>query len=511
MPMVKRIAKNIKTVKCEYDLSNWRLTLDEPEDYDFLLKLSECDNVTPDSSWQDIVRVLKNDTNLREMMPKFERNIGGKMDSGAKIWKRATKAILNGNSLLSKRPEMFLTSGWPTYFTQTQGILVTDTDGREFKDFSYMGIGTNLLGYSNTHVDSAVMKAIRSGNMSTLNCVEEVALAERLLEMCAPWAGKVKFARSGGEANALALRIARAASGKEKVAICGYHGWHDWYLAANIRNERNLNQHLLPGLDPTGVPTALGDAIVSFNYNDFEELQQHISTGDVGVVFMEVMRNVRPVDNFLKRVRKLCDENGIVLIFDECSSGFRESFGGLHKCFDVTPDIAMFGKALGNGYAITAVVGKEEIMQSAANSFISSTFWTEKIGPTAALATLKQMEQLQSWEIVSRSGELIINGWKSIFDDLKFDYEITGLSAMPSFKLNHTNWLAIKQRITRDMLARGYMAVNTIYLSTEHTQDEISLYLENLNEVMHGIKSFIEHEDVGNIGEIVDLSFGRLN
>ncbi len=263
--------------------------------------------------------------------------------------------------LFSKRPEMFLPEKWPAYFSKAKGCKVWDLDGKEYTDMSIMGIGTNILGYGHSEVDEAVLKVVKQGNMSTFNCPEEVYLAERLLDLH-PWADMVRFARSGGEANAIAIRIARAAVGKDKVAICGYHGWHDWYLAANLGNETSLDGYLLPGLEPRGVPRSLKDTTLPFNYNDLDSLKKLVQDHDIGIIKMEVSRSVGPQKGFLESVRKLATEKNIILIFDECTSGFRETFGGLHKKYGVEPDITIFGKTLGNGYAITAVLGRGEIM-----------------------------------------------------------------------------------------------------------------------------------------------------
>jgi glutamate-1-semialdehyde 2,1-aminomutase len=313
---------------------------------------------------------------------------------GQDLYKHGKSIIPGGTMLLSKRPEMFLPNLWPSYFSKSKGCKVWDLDGQEYLDFSIMGIGTNTLGYGYDEVDQAVKETIEKGNMSTFNCPEEVYLAEKLIEIN-PWAHCVKFSRSGGEANAIAIRIARAASGKDKVAICGYHGWHDWYLSTNHNSINGLDNHLLPGLNPAGVPKGLKNTVFPFNYNDFAELAKICEIHEIGIIKMEVTRNAGPENNFLQKVRKLADESGIILIFDECTSGFRETFGGIHKKYSVEPDIAMYGKTIGNGYALTAVVGKREIMSSAEDTFISSTFWTERIGPSAALKTLEVMEKNQ--------------------------------------------------------------------------------------------------------------------
>ena len=238
---------------------------------------------------------------------------------------------------------MFLPDKWPSYFSKSKGCEVWDLDDNKFIDMTIMGVGTNTLGYGHPEVDEAVLKNINNGNMSTLNCPEEVQLAEKLVDMHS-WAEMVRFARSGGEANAIAIRIARAASGKDNVAVCGYHGWHDWYLSANLSGDDNLESHLLPGLMPNGVPKNLQGTVFPFLYNDFESLKSIVDSNDIGVIKMEVTRNTGPEDNFLKKVRDLADSKNIVLIFDECTSGFRETFGGIHMKFDVEPDMAMFGK-----------------------------------------------------------------------------------------------------------------------------------------------------------------------
>jgi glutamate-1-semialdehyde 2,1-aminomutase len=377
---------------------------------------------------------------------------------------------------------------------------------------SIMGIGTNILGYGHPEVDQAVQEAIAHGNMSTLNAPEEVYLAERLIELH-PWADMVRFARTGGEACAIAIRIARAASGKDKVAFCGYHGWHDWYLAANLASENNLNQHLLSGLQPKGVPQALAGTALPFSYNNFTELEKLVNTHDIGVVMMEVMRNQEPQNNFLQKVRDLCTEKGIVLVFDECTSGFRETLGGLHKKFNVNPDMAMFGKALGNGYAITAVIGKRDIMEYAQETFISSTFWTERIGVVAGLKTLEVMEKTKSWEIITEIGKRIRAGWEELAVRHLLDLQIAGIPALSSFSFNSPNNLAYKTLITQELLKKGFLAGNSIYVCTEHTESLLDNYLVALDKVFAKINQCEQGLDVHTLLEqpVCHAGFQRLN
>ena len=209
------------------------------------------------------------------------------MSKGQKLYSKAKKIVAGGNMLLSKRPEMFLPEHWPSYFSKTKGCEVWDLDGNKYID-TLMMPGTNSLGYNNAEIDEAVIETISNGNMSTLNAPEEVELTEKLVELH-PWADMARFARSGGEANSVAIRLARAASGKDNVAFCGYHGWHDWYLSANHNKGDDLSNHLLSGLNPNGVPKNLKNTVYPFHYNDFEELLSIVNQNDIGVIKMEVM------------------------------------------------------------------------------------------------------------------------------------------------------------------------------------------------------------------------------
>jgi glutamate-1-semialdehyde 2,1-aminomutase len=502
----------IGNLKHDDDLSNIRLTLDEIDDYKLITKIF--DYFAPDIyfSWTEILK-LKNETpDIFNLNNHIERNEGAILGEGQKLYKRAKNVIPGGNMLLSKRPEMFLPDQWPAYFKRAKGCKVWDLDDRELTDISIMGIGTNILGYGHPEVDEAVISTVSSGNMSTLNCPEEVLLAEKLVDMH-PWADMVRFSRSGGEANSIAIRIARAFSGRDKVAVCGYHGWHDWYLSANLSNKKGLDGHLLPGLNPAGVPRGLQGTVLPFKYNNFEELEDLVNSNEIGVIKMEVERTGPPKDDFLKKVRKLATEKSIVLIFDECTSGFRETFGGLHKKYDVEPDMAMFGKALGNGYAITGVIGKREVMDSAQSTFISSTFWTERVGPTAALKTLEIMEREKSWEQITNTGKSIRETWKYFAKKHELDLDHWGLSALPGFSFKSKNALKYKTFITQEMLTNGYLASNTIFVCTEHTSEMLDGYFENLDRIFKIIKECENGRDINKLlnGPVCHSGFSRLN
>ena len=435
------------------------------------------------------------------------------MNTGQELYKKAKALIPGGTMLLSKRPEMFLPEKWPAYFKKAKGCEVWDLDGNHYYDMCLMGVGTNTLGYGREEVDEAVMNVIRDGNMSTLNNPEEVELAERLIQLDS-WAGMVRLTRTGGEANAMAIRIARAASGKDKVAVCGYHGWHDWYLALNLGGEDNIKNYQLSGLEPIGVPQSLRGTTLPFLYNKFDELQELVDRNpDLGVIKMEVSRNVEPIDNYLQKVRKLCDDKGIILIFDECTSGFRETFGGRYKKFGVNPDIAIYSKALGNGYGISAVVGKKEIMQAAQSTFISSTFWTERIGPTAALATLKVMEEEHSWEKITAIGLDNKHRWQELADKHGVVIRQWGIPALAGFTFDSPNALAYKTYVTQEMLKRGYLVGNCLYASLAHTPEIIDGYFFEMDKIFAEIRQFEEGRNLMEVLEtpICMTGFQRLN
>ena len=435
------------------------------------------------------------------------------MGKGQELYRKAKQLIPGGTMLLSKRPEMFLPENWPSYFSKAKGSKVWDIDGNEYIDMSIMGIGTNTLGYGHDAVDEAVIDVIRKGNMSTLNCPEEVLLAERLIEMN-PWADMVRYTRTGGEGNAVAIRIARAATGKDNVAICGYHGWHDWYLSSNLSGDDILSGHLLSGLDTAGVPKNLKNTVFPFRYNNYEELEDIVNRQNIGVIKMEVLRNFDPENNFLQKVRNLASLKGIVLIFDECTSGFRETYGGIFKKFDVIPDMTIFSKTMGNGYAITAVVGKKSVMEAAQNTFISSTFWTERIGPTAALKALETMKEIESWKIITKKGEKMRAGWLKLAEENNLQIAISGIPALSTYVFKSKHAIAYKTFITQEMLKKGFLASTNFYASITHTEEYFDNYFNALNKIYHVIDKCEQGIiNINNLleGPVCHVGFQRLN
>ena len=480
------------------DLSKLRLTVDEKIDLKQLKNIFKSLKKIKNFGINDIDRLYKKNKNLFSINSFIGRNEGSNLNTGQKMWKRAKNIIPGGNMLLSKRPELFAPNQWPTYYKKAKGCDIWDLDNKKYLDMSLMSVGTNILGYSNSSVDNAVIKAIKSSNMSSLNCTEEVYLSEKLLSMHKNFE-MVKYARTGGEANAIAIRIARAASGKDKVAICGYHGWHDWYLSANLNNKNSKNgvlkDHLLPGLSTTGVPNSLKNTVYPFKFNDFASLEKICSQNKIGVIKMEIFRNIPQKKNFLMKVRKLATQKKIVLIFDECTSGFREKFGGLHLKYKVYPDMCILGKALGNGFPITAILGKRNIMECAQSSFISSTFWTEKSGYVAGLKTLEIMEKIKSWEVITNQGKKIKRLLNKIANNNNISIDISGLDACPSYSIKSNKWQEYKTFITQELLKEKILGANTTYTSICHNDNIIEKYITKLDKIFGLINKIEKSEE----------------
>jgi len=435
------------------------------------------------------------------------------MGKSQDLYVKAKSIIPGGTQLLSKRPEMFLPNLWPSYYKKSKGCEVWDLDNNHYYDVGIMGIGTCVLGYANDAVNDAVKDSIDNGSMSTLNAPEEVELAEKMLEIH-PWSDQVRFAKTGGEAVTVALRIARACTKKTKIAFCGYHGWHDWYLSANLNDEEGLGGQLLPGLSVDGIPKELKNTAFPFNYGNYEKFNKIISNfgNELGVIIMEVQRYKTLDIDFLKHIRKITEDLGIVLIFDEISSGFRVNIGGMHLLHGVHPDMAVFGKALGNGFPIAAILGTANVMSSAQSTFISSSYWTERTGYVAALKTLEFYKEKNVIEAISKTGMIIRKGLTDIFDKTKLNISVLGgLDSVVAMDIQEENPLLLKTIFIQEMLDRGFLASNLIYVSFAHTQDIIDKYLENALEVFQLIASNKDNLDSLLKSEISHSGFQRLN
>ncbi|NLV46516.1 MAG: aminotransferase class III-fold pyridoxal phosphate-dependent enzyme [Candidatus Hydrogenedentes bacterium] len=430
------------------------------------------------------------------------------------LYQHAKQRIPGGTQLLSKRPEMFAPDVWPAYYREARGCEVWDLDGRHYFDMTHNGVGSCLLGYADPDVTRAVVERIQRGSMCTLNSPEEVALADALCEIH-PWAEQARFARCGGEACAVAVRIARATTDRSVVAICGYHGWQDWYLAANLGTEDVLRGHLLPGLAPLGVPRELRGTAVTFTYGDRAAFDAILSEhGDrLAAVIMEPCRYHDPGPGYLEYIREGANQHGALLIFDEITIGWRLYHGGAHLRLGVQPDMAVFAKALGNGHPIGAVIGTKQAMDGAQNSFISSTYWTEGVGPTAALATIRKLKEENVTTHVAHIGTLMQEAWRAAGKKHGLPVNVgEGYPCLAHFAFDHEQANELKTAFTTRMLRYGFLAGTAIYPTLAHTESIVARYAEALDEVFPEIAAALDQGRVADLleGPPAHTGFKRL-
>lgn len=434
-------------------------------------------------------------------------------NKGYDLFSRASKLIPGGTQLLSKRPSMFLPEQWPSFFSSARGVEVTDLEGRTYIDMSMMGIGACILGYADPDVDQAAKNAIDHGVASTLNAPEEIELAELLIELH-PWAQMVRYARAGGEAMAMAVRIARAHSGRDIIAFCGYHGWMDWYLAANLTDQGALDDSLLPGLEPRGVPRGLLGTALPFHYNRIDQLQAIVDAnrGKLAAIVMEPQRGSPPLPGFLEKVRDIANETGAVLIFDEITTGFRMIDGGIHLTLNVNPDMAVFAKAMANGYAMAAVIGTEAVMQAAQSTFISSTNWTERVGPATAIATITKFRKENAARHLIEIGSQVTQGWKNAAGNARLKLHTSGLPSLCHFSFEHEDELVLTTLFTQIMLERGYLAFNQFKPSWAHTRHHVENYLREVGAAFALLAEGLQRNDLSRRlkGPVAKRGFYRL-
>ena len=429
------------------------------------------------------------------------------------LQKEAVELIPGMTQLLSKRPDRFSRGIWPTYFAQAKGVEVTDLDGNKYLDFSIGGIGATVLGYADEDVNKAVIDVINKGSATTLNPPEEVELAKKLIELH-PWAQMARFARSGGEAMAVAVRIARVATKKDKIVFCGYHGWMDWYLAANLGKKEALDEHWIKGLNPNGVPKGLKDTAIPFLYNNIEDFNKAIEKAgdDLAAIVMEPIRNFEPTKEFIEAIHEMAKKKNIPLIIDEISAGFRICNGGAHLKLGFKPDIAVFSKALGNGFPISAVIGKKWVMQSAQEAFITSTNWTERVGNVAALAMINKFVKNDVSKHLVKIADMVWQGWEELAKKHDLKIHIGGFKPMIhfGFEQNHSTNIAY---FTQEMLKKGFLASGGFYSMYAHKEEHVRKYLNAVDEVFADLSVLIKNNKVGEKleGQVVQEGFGRIN
>lgn len=422
------------------------------------------------------------------------------------LFERAQSLIPGGTQLISRRPSLFAWGVSPIYAQRAKGARMWDVDGNEYIDW-VSGIGAILLGYADDAVDNAVCEQIRGGNCFAINHELEIELAEELTQLV-PCAEMVRYAKGGGEACAVAVRIARGYTGREKVLFCGYHGWHDWYLAANLDQAASLDGHLFPGIEPIGVPTSLAGTAIPFPYGDVNALRQLLEQhrGEVACVIMEPLRSEMPPTGYLEQVVELARNYGAVSIFDEVTTGFRFSAGGVQPVLGVTPDMAVFAKSLSNGYPMGVVVGSRKVMEIAARMFISSTYWSDTIGLRAALTTLREVQRRGVPQSIQEFGATLKQRVNELAEDAKAPVRCEGVDVHPKLVFTLDDPKEVKNVATlyvQEMAKRGCHCLPSFYLNSSQGGAELEQTTSALKEVFALLASALRD---GRVHELLECS-----
>ncbi len=402
------------------------------------------------------------------------------------LLERALKTIPLGTQTFSKSITQYPLGVSPYFIVRGQGAHVWDVDGNEYIDF-VSALAAITLGYNDPDVTAAVEAQLKNGVIFSLAHPLEVELAEKIVEMV-PCAEMVRYGKNGSDATAGAIRLARAYTRRDHVAACGYHGWQDWYIGSTARN--------------LGVPEATSALTHQFEYNNLESLEKILAQhkGDMAAVIMEPMNYVEPVPGFLEAVKELAHENGAVFIFDELVTGFRYANGGAQEYFGVVPDLASYGKGLSNGYPISAIAGKAEIMHLMEEVFFSFTYGGESLSLAASLATLNKLQRLPVLADIARKGSIFVNGVRSIISSLELD-DVIQIGGHPSWTIanfcdagGYSSW-EIKSLFLQEMLARGILTLGTHDINYAHSDADIQMLIKCYGEVLDMIKTVItEHK-----------------
>ena len=400
---------------------------------------------------------------------------------------RATGVIPMGTSTFSKNPNLYIIGGAPLYIDRAEGCKVFDLDGNAFVDYS-MALCMVLLGYAHPEVNAAAKKAIDDGLIFTLSCPEEAELAEKIIELV-PGAEMVRFSKSGSDSCEGAVRLARNHTGKLKVmTVGGYHGFHDWYIASTPRNK--------------GIPPLMTDWVLPHDYNDIAGIEATINAQaeDIAALMMEPVINYEPEKGFLEKIRALTRDNNIVLIFDEMKTGFRLALGGAQQFFNVIPDLAVFGKALANGFPLSCLTGEKALMQQFEdeNCFFSASYATEKASLAAALKTLEILEKQDVISHVWAMGQQLIAGARNLVAQHRLEafMQIVGLAPMSHVIIKPFQGYTvneIKSFIQQECAKRGQLFAGYHHPSFAHGKEDIRKTLDVYDEVFGALKQVLDN------------------
>lgn len=388
---------------------------------------------------------------------------------------RALKTIPLGTQTFSKSKTQYPFGVSPYFAARAKGSHMWDVDGNEYVDF-INSLAAITLGYNDLDVVAAVRSQLDDGIIFSLPHMLEMQVAEKLVEMV-PCAEMVRFGKNGSDATAGAIRLARAYTGRDHVAVCGYHGWQDWYIGATARNR--------------GVPQATRDLTHTFSYNDIESLHQLFRQwpDQIAAVILEPMNVVEPKHGFLQQAKELAHKNGALLVFDETITGFRFANGGAQELFDVTPDLATFGKGLANGYPVSAVAGRADVMHLMEEIFFSFTFGGETLSLAAALATMNKLQSEPVVDTLYRQGRKIVDHVTAAITRSGAEH-IFGMAGNPTWSFvlvkdaaPYSQW-QIKTLFLQEMFARGILTLGTHNMSFSHSDSDLEKLFAAYDEVI---------------------------
>ncbi|MFP6704231.1 MAG: aminotransferase class III-fold pyridoxal phosphate-dependent enzyme [Planctomycetaceae bacterium] len=430
---------------------------------------------------------------------------GGRVARSMEMYQRLLELIPGGTQLISRRPTRYALGVSPVVATRGKGSRIWDVDGHEYIDW-VSAIGSVILGYADPVVDQAVKQQIDRGTNFSITHELELELAELLVERI-PCAEMVRYARGGGDACAVAARIARGSTGRDRILFCGYHGWHDWYQAANHGSDGDLDEHLFPGIEPIGVPSALAGTAIPFAYGDLDGLGERLDLyrGEVAAVMMEPMRSELPAEGYLEGVASLCRDHDVVLIFDEVSTGFRPSDAGVQPVLGVEPDMAVFAKSISNGYAMGAVVGRRDVMAPADRMFVSSTYWGETVGLAATVATLTELRNRNTAQTLARTGAALKQSLNDVASDVGVSICCTGVDYHPHLEFSVEDPVLENKIATlyvQEMAKRGHHGYASFYLNESQGEVEIEMLSDAAREVFALIGETL---DDGRIDERLEV------
>ena len=410
-------------------------------------------------------------------------------DNSEKQLMRAEKTIPLGSQTFSKSRTQYPVGISPLYISRAKGACVWDVDGNKYIDL-VNSLASVSLGYGDRDVSRAVRKQLKKGVSFSLPGVLESEVAELLVDLI-PSAEMVRFGKNGSDATSAAIRLARAYTGRDHIIVCGYHGWQDWYIGSTTRNK--------------GIPSQVSDLTHKFTFNDIESLKDLISNyhGKIAAVIMEPMNSVWPEKGFLESVKRETSDEGALLIFDETITGFRFSKGGAQELFGVIPDLSTFGKGMANGFPLSAVVGRRDIMMEMEEIFFSGTFGGELLSLAASKVVLEKHKNQDICVQLETLGKSLATQLEFLIDDLSLN-SIMKLSGHPTWKF--LNWsptedfevAQIRTYFQQEMYRLGVLIIATHNISLAANERIISKVLDAYELALTQLKNAIESGDLNS-------------